>query len=249
MSLEVVMRRRLAVLSSVAVCCLASSATAAGTQGRWAFELRGGLDVALSGDVHTGASGRVLGLPTTVEARSYGDVYGSPFRIEGALAYGVAPRVELFGQVGYAQKEADVLKVGTVAGLDLNAQFFKYKEWSVAAGLRYHLTEAGQARPYLVASGGVKFVNDIPATFTVPAASVTLTKVPFYDKSTVGTFGAGLGLEFELTDTLGLGIETGLHYQGKLEGLEGLAGTGLESINDVGSRWYVPITAGFSLRF
>lgn len=243
------MLRGLAVFPAAALCCLASNVSAEGVQGRWAFELRGGVDIAVSGDVHTGGVGRVLTLPTTVEARSYADVYGSPFRIEGALAYGVTPRVELFGQVGYAQKEADVLSVGNVAGLNLDAQFFKYKEWSVAAGLRYHLANSGLARPYLVASGGLKFVSDIPATFTVPAAAVTLAKVPFYDKSTVGTFGAGAGLEFELTDTLGLGIETGLHYQGKLKDLEGLAGTGLEPINDVGSRWYVPVTAGFSLRF
>ena len=48
---------------------------------------------------------------------------------------------------------------------------------------------------------------------------------------------------------MALGIEAGLRYQTGLSDLEGLAGTGLEPINDVGSRWSVPVLATVTFRF
>jgi len=46
-----------------------------------------------------------------------------------------------------------------------------------------------------------------------------------------------------------LGLETGPRYQTGLRDLEGLAGTGLESINDTGSRWSMPVVATLRFRF
>ena len=45
----------------------------------WSVSFDLGTQVSLSGDVHGGGSGTVLGLPTQVEARSYGDIYGNDF--------------------------------------------------------------------------------------------------------------------------------------------------------------------------
>lgn len=227
----------------------APAASAAGVEGRWALTFKGGADVQVSGDVHTGGRGTVLTLPTTVEARSYKDVYGTPFRFEGELGYGVSSNVEVFGRVGYAKKAADELSVGNVAGLDLRAQFADYKEWSFGAGLRYYFNAESSVRPYLAASGGLRSVSAIPSTFSVPAAGVVLRDTPFYDKSTVATFGGDLGVRIDLSDAVALGLETGLHYQGDLKDIEGLAGTGLEPINDVGSRWSLPVLATLSFRF
>ena len=77
----------------------------------------------------------------------------------------------------------------------------------------------------------------------MPAAGVVLTDVPFYDKSTVGVFGADLGFVYDVNKSVALGIEAGLRYQTGPSDLEGLAGTGLEPINDTGSRWSLPVTA------
>jgi hypothetical protein len=46
-----------------------------------------------------------------------------------------------------------------------------------------------------------------------------------------------------------LGIEAGLRYQTGPSDIEGLAGTGLEPINDTGSRWSVPVLASVTFRF
>jgi hypothetical protein len=46
-----------------------------------------------------------------------------------------------------------------------------------------------------------------------------------------------------------MGIETLVRYQGKPERLATLAGTGLESINETGDRWSMPVLFTATLRF
>jgi hypothetical protein len=222
---------------------------ASSIQGRWSVSLRGGLDLPLGGDVHAGGVGTVLGLPTTVSARDYGDVYGTAFRGEAQVGYGVSERVELFAGGSYAKKSADPLQVGDVASLTLNAQFGEYEEIGVEAGMRYFLSQRSMLKPYLAVSGGVRFLESNTPTFSVPAAGVTLSDVPFYDSSTVATAAAGLGLRYDVSSTLSLGVETGPRYQSKPDNLPTLIGTGLESINDTGERWSMPVLFTATLRF
>lgn len=218
-------------------------------EGRWSLSFRGGLDLPLGGDVHAGGVGSVLGLPTTVDAKNYGDVYGTTFRGEAQIGYGVSERVELFASGSYAKKSADLLRVGNVAGLDLNAQFGDYEEIGLEGGMRYFLRPESTVKPYLSLSGGVRFLESNTPTFSVPAAEVTLRDVPFYDRSTVATAAAMLGVRYDVNRTVSIGVETGPRYQGKPDNLSTLVGTGLESINDTGDRWSMPVLFTATLRF
>mgnify|MGYP003350051678 CR=1 FL=1 len=102
----------------------------------WSVSFDLGAQVALSGDAHGGASGRVLGLATTVNAKSYGDVFGPGFYWQAGVGYKLRPNGELRIAANYTANNADRLQVGTVAGLALNAAFHDYK----AAGIdRSHL--------------------------------------------------------------------------------------------------------------
>ncbi len=218
-------------------------------QGRWSLSFRGGLDLPLGGDVHGGGVGTVLALPTTVNAKGYGDIYGTTFRGEAQIGYGVSERVELFAGGSYAKKSADLLQVGDVAGLALNAQFGEYQEIGVEGGLRYFLRPQSMLKPYLAVSGGVRFLDSNTPTFSVPAAEVTLRDVPFYASSTVGTAAAGLGVRYDLNPTFSIGLETGPRFQSKPDNVPTLGGTGLESINDTGDRWSMPVLFTATLRF
>jgi hypothetical protein len=97
-------------------------------------------------------------LPTTVDAKGYGDVYGTAFRGEAQVGYGVSERVELFLGGTYEKESADPLQVGEVAGLALNAQFGDYEEIGVEAGMRYFLGGRSMLKPYLALAGGVRFL-------------------------------------------------------------------------------------------
>jgi hypothetical protein len=225
------------------------SASAEGLKGRWSVAFQGGTDIELGGDVHDAGSGTVLGLPTSVEARSYGDVYDPGFRGQLQIGYGVGPASEVFLRGTYYKMESATLQVGTVAGLQLNADFAEYKEWGAELGYRYYFRADKPFKLFVGALAGLRFVSELPSSFSVPAAGVVLTDVPFYDSSTVGVFGADLGLSYDLSERVALGVETGPRYQTGLSELEGLAGTGLEPINDTGSRWSMPFVATVTFRF
>jgi len=228
---------------------VSGSASAEGIQGRWSVAFQGGTDLELSGNVHEGGSGTVLGLPTRVEARSYGDVYDPSFRGQLEIGYGVSPASEVFLRGTYYKMKSSPLQVGTVAGLALDADFSEYKEWGGELGYRHYFRADRPFKLYVGGSAGLRFVSELPSTFSVPAAGVVLNDVPFYDSSTVGVFGLDLGASYDLSPKVALGLETGPRFQTKPRGLEGLAGTGLENINDTGSRWSMPIVATLRLRF
>jgi len=239
---------RVVMATALAAAFVPGSASAEGLAGRWSLAVQGGTDVELSGNVHEGGAGAVLGLPTRVESRSFKDVYGPGFRGQLSIGYGVGAAKEVFVRGSYYKMNADTLQVGTVAGLVLNADFSEYKEWGAELGYRIHFGTTA-FKPYVAPVVGLRFISKLPATFSVPAASVVLIDVPFYDSSTVGVFGADLGFSYDVSPSVALGIEAGLRYQTGLSDLEGLLGTGLENINDVGSRWSVPVLATVTFRF
>lgn len=220
-----------------------------GVRGRTSVTVKGGLETTASGDFHEGGTGTVLGLPTSVDAKGYNDIYKTGYRFGVGLGYGVTDAVEVIGSVTFGRAEAELLQVGTVAGLPLNGLFADYKDLTVEGGLRWHFAPGSALAPYMNLVGGVRRVEAIPSTFSVPAAGVVLADTPFYDDSTVGLFGGDFGLSVRLTETLSLGAEAGLRWQGGLTEIEGLAGTGLENLNDVGSRWSLPVSAVLTIRF
>ena len=189
----------------------------------------------------------MLGLPTTVESRSYSDVDHNSLGFRAGAGYGVARNLWIFGDLTYGRSEANKLSVGNVAGLDLQAQFADYTTWGLEGGLRMHFAPEATINPFLAIVGGVKWVDEIPATFSVPAANVTLSDTPFYDSSAVPSVGTDFGVLFAVAPRVSLGVTAGFRYHAKLQDLEGLAGTGLENINDDGSRWAFPL--GATLRF
>ncbi len=242
----------LALLSMVALLTpVVARAQDEGVKGKVSLSIRGGLETTVNGDLHDSGSGTVLGLPTSVDAKSWNDVYGSfgMVRFGGGIGYGVSENVEVIGNVNYARGSADRLQVGTVAGLALNAEFADYEDLSFEGGLRLHVAAASAVDPYINIVGGIRRVSAIPSTFTVPAAGVTLPDTPFYDDSTVGLFGGDFGIAFNLGRNVSLGGEVGLRWQGGLKDIEGLAGTGLENLNDVGERWSLPVSAVLTFRF
>jgi hypothetical protein len=220
-----------------------------GIKGQWNITFAGGLTIPAGGEFHEGGSGTVLGLPTSVDAKTTGDVFDNGFGWRAGLGYGVSPNVELFADFAWEQADASELSVGNVAGLDLRAAFGTYTAYGMEAGMRYHFSPGAPVNPYLSVLAGFRRVEAIPGTFSVPAAGVVLSDVPFFDDSTAPVFGSDFGLLFALSPRVGLGVEGGFRYHTDLKDIEGLAGTGLENLNDAGSRWSVPISAVLRIGF
>jgi hypothetical protein len=235
-------------LSIAALMVALSPADVRAQSGPWSVSFDLGSQVALSGDVHGGGSGSVLSLPTQVEARSYGDVYGTGFYWAAALGYRVGEAGEIRVQGSYTTNPADRLQVGTVAGLPLFALFDDYKAFGMDVGYRQYFGTA-MLRPYVGAGGGFVRLDRIRSEFSVPAAAVVLPDVNMYDSSVVPSVGAGGGVQINLSDRFAVQGGVEFKWQGDAKDLDGLAGTGLESINDESRRWSMPITGGITVRF
>lgn len=214
----------------------------------WSVSFDAGAQTALSGNVHGAGTGRVLTLPTVVDAKTYADIYGTGFYWAAGLGYKVGSNGEVRVQGGYTANPAERLQVGTVAGLALFGQFDDYKAFGMDFGYRQYYGSS-HLRPYAGASVGFTRVDTINSTFTVPAANVTLTAVPMNASSTVPSFGLQGGVQMHLNDSLAFQVGADFRWHGDLDQNEGLAGTGLESINDKTRRWALPVTAGLTLRF
>ena len=156
--------------AALAAAFVPGSAAAEDLKGHWSLAALGGTDLELSGDVHTGGAGTVLSLPTSVEARSWSDVYDPGFRGQLEVGYGVGPASEAFLRGSYYKMNSGTLQVGTVAGLALNADFAEYKEWGGELGYRYYFNADKPLKLYVGAVAGLRFMSELPSTFSVPAA-------------------------------------------------------------------------------
>lgn len=221
---------------------------ASAQEGKFSVSFDLGTQLAVSGNVHGGGTGTILNFPASVTEKSYGDIYGQGFYWAAGLGYKVAPKGEVRVQVGYTSNPSDRIQVGTVANLATFAKFDDYKALGVDLGYRQYLS-ASKVRPFVGASVGFTRVDTINSTFTVPAVNVTLPDVPMNASSTVPSFAVSGGAQVSLSDNVALQAGVDLRWHGNLKQNEGLAGTGLQGINDETRRWAAPITVGLTYRF
>ncbi len=236
------------LLSLVLTATFIPATSYAQTERPWSITFDLGSQVPVSGNAHGGATGTVLTLPTSVSAKSYNDVFGSGFYWAAGLGYRIGAMGELRVAGAYTSKASTELQVGTVANLPLRAKFDDSKTFYMDFGYRQYLMD-GSVKPFVGASAGFARVDAINATLTVPAANVTLPNVGFYEASTVPAFAFSGGVQVRITDSLAAQAGVDLRWHNNLGQTEGLAGTGLQTINDESRRWTAPITAGLTLRF
>jgi hypothetical protein len=240
--MEYIMKARVVFAVILVAAPAVAVAQEEGLRGRWSVAFTGGAALPTGGEFHEGGRGTVLGLPTSVDAKKTDDIFDPGIGWRAGVGYGVSRNVEVFGDFVWGRAEASELSVGNVASLDLRAVFADYTSYGMDGGMRYHFVPGARVAPYVSALAGFRRVEAIPGTFSVPAAGVTLRDTPFFDDSTVPVFGGDVGVLFGVSPRVSLGVETGVRYHTDLSEIEGLAGTGLENLNDAGSRWSVPIS-------
>ena len=215
----------------------------------WAVTFSAGTAPSAGGTYHEGGAGTVLALPTDVQERKWSDIYDGGFTMRAGIGYTLGSGIEMTGSYVFTRQGSEELSVGTVAGLDLRSQFADYRDWGLEGGLRWHFSPEAAIAPYVGVAAGFRRIDVMPATFSVPAAGVVLADTPFYDNSTVPVIGGDFGVRFAIAPRVLLGVEAGLRWTGDLAEVEGLAGTGLENLNDSSSRWTLPVLGTLTVRF
>jgi hypothetical protein len=234
-----------------------------------------GLEIPVEGDVHGGATAPVASLAALnpnlpavpaelrIGSRSFDDIYGEALAVEIEGAYGIGGQREVFGIVRYSKADEGTVQVGTAfvpalgASVPVSGTFSDYESTSLEAGVRQFFGDSS-FKPYVAGRLGVARVEEVRATFrvAVPAGvgaepnDIVLTDVPFYGDSTTWTAGFDVGVSYAFNDRFSVSAETGVRYQGELDGDDGAIGPlGLGSINDDGSRFSAPVTIRSRLVF
>jgi hypothetical protein len=243
-------RYRCVVTALVAVGLLSPApGRAQGMEGTRSVSVAVGTGVALSGNVITEGVGRINGTPTVFVEQGYGNHFSDALRVRGMANFGLDFNKEAFATFAYNKANATERVTGSVGGFPLYTRFGNTSALDLEGGLRYYLLPEGPTRTYVAGVAGIRFHEEVQATLRVLEVGLTLNNIDYFERSTLFLFGADTGVTRDLSDTIAIGAEIGLRFQPKPGPAAILPGTGLENINDTGSRWSLPISAVLTFRF
>lgn len=239
--------RRVATASVLAVLLAGAAHAAEGVGGRVAIAFQAGTQSELGGDLMAGGAGTLAGRSATFNSVRYKDVYAPKLRLQGWIGYGVTQRVELVLRGGHYKSEGTGISAGTFEGKDLFAFFTDYEEANAEVAARFYVAYRPRLKSWVAPVAGARWMKSIYASYTSPDKGSAVLNVPYSKKSTVPVVGLDIGVSFDLTENLFVGIDSGLRWQGAAADANGLSG--LESIDDSTGRWTAPVMASLGVRF
>jgi hypothetical protein len=236
-------------VAAAVVILLPAAARAQGIAGRFTIAAQVGTQSEVSGDILQSATGTLLDRPVRIDSAQYRDVYAPDLRLQLTLGYGVGERTELIGRATWYESHWTGIEAGRLDGSPLYA-FFEpnnYEEVGFEVGLRYYLATQSRLKSYIAPIVGVRFLNEILVSYSVPEAGSSIRFIPFTKEGAVPVFGLDIGFTFDLGNHFFVGLDTGIRYQsapGEFDSLPGLGG-----LDDSDGRWTAPVTAVLGMRF
>jgi hypothetical protein len=180
---------------------------------------------------------------------SYEDVYGTGLHFRFGGGYMLSEDSEVRVTFTFQSLDADLTPMGDIGVSRLYGQYQDYQAFGIDVGLRRYAT----LRPGLLGYGdgsiGLAFIDETDVVLVAPQANLAGRATDFYDKTTAFTLGGNIGLLFEMTDRAGVFTQIGFRYVTGMSEVDGLVGTGLETINDKSGRWTIPFVVGVRARF
>ncbi len=254
--------RRFVTPAVLVLVAAGGSARAEGVAGKFTIMVQAGTQSEVSGTAIAAASGTVAGKPVTITEKRYKALYGASaaLRLQAAVGYGIAPKVELFARGAYYEPKVSAVELGTFDGHPMFGCFeppggstgtgcgaLKTTEWGAEAGLRFYIAPQSRLKSYLAAVGGVRHNDELLVSFSAPEAGAAVLHVPFSQGGTVAVFGADLGVLFDITPGFFVGVDTGIRWQQGPNGfgaLPSMAGWDAHS-----GRWTSPVVGTLGVRF
>jgi hypothetical protein len=239
---------------------------------RWYVSVAGSVDFNVGSEFSSGINDEAVGnSDLTILKRDWDDVFENVWNVQVEVGYALTNHIELFGNFRYEHADSKIV-TGSVADfgffdLEFVSQYGDYNSYGGELGVRYYfLPKDAKIRPYVSAAAGVSFVDAISlrADSELFGNNITFYNDSFYDSSIVGTVAGMLGVEFNVTCHLSVGIEGGIRWQSELDGddsgferaandansqTEFLIFERLKDINNQGDRFSIPVNVYAKLRF
>jgi len=215
----------------------------------WSADVGIGFDNSISGNINSGAVGRLNGQTVVVLKNSYEDVYGTGLHFRFGGGYMLNEDTEARVTFTLQSLDADLVPLGDIGTGRLYAQYADYQSFGIDFGLRRYADFAPKIRGYGEGTLGIAFVDETDVVLIAPSTNLAGNATDFYDKTAAFTLGANVGVLFQVHEKVGVYGQIGLRYVTGMSAVDNLQGTGLETINDKSARWTMPVIAGIRVRF
>ncbi len=244
-------RRLLPITLALAVLSLASTAQAqsSATDYPWSVEFGLGFDNSISGNINSGGIGRINNQAVVITRNRYEDVYGTGLHMRFGGGYLIDEVSELRVTFTLQSLDADLTPMGDIGISRLYGQYDDYQSFGMDVGFRRYADVSEGIRAYGEGTFGLGFIDETDVELVAPAANLAATATDFYDRTTAFTLGGNIGLLMQASERVGIFTQIGLRWVSGMSDVDGLVGTGLESINDKSARWTVPFLVGVRARF
>jgi hypothetical protein len=243
-------RLRSLVLAAAAL-CLASTAHAQSSAAdyRWSADFAIGWDNGISGNINSSGFGRIDNQAVVILKNSYEDVYGTGLHLRFGGGFMIDDVTEVRATFIYQSLDADLVPMGDIGVSKLYGQYDQYQMFGLDAGFRRYVDVAKDFRVYGEGTVGLGFIDETDVVLVAPQVNLGQNATDFYDRTAAFTLGGNVGLLWQASDRVGVFGQMGLRFVTGMSAVDGLAGTGLETINDNSSRWTVPVVFGVRARF
>ena len=237
------------VVAALAAVLWPSAGSAQGMENTRSITFAVGTGLTLGGNVITEAVGSINGTPAVFVEQGYGNHFSDALRLRVTGNLGLDFTKEAFVTFAYNKMNATERITGSVGGYPLYSRFSNTSALDLEGGLRYYFLPEGPTRTYVAGVAGIRFQDRVGVTIRVPEVGLGLDDLDYFEDSTLFVFGGDAGISRNLSDTIAIGAEIGLRYQPKFSPAPVLSGTGLEGIDETGSRVGLPISAFLTWQF
>jgi hypothetical protein len=242
---------RTILLMAAAVLFMAapSQAQSPAPEYRFSFDFGMGWDKGLSGNINSSGIGRINNQTTVILKNKYEDVYGTGLHLRFGGGYMLDARTEVRAAITIQSLDADLVQLGEIGASNLYGQYDDYQSVGLDFGYRRYSDIKPALQVYTEASVGLAFVDETDVELVAPQANLSGNATDFYDRTAAFSLGGNVGLLWQAAARYGVFGQIGVRYVTGMSEVDGLAGTGLETINDKSGRWTIPFLFGVRARF
>jgi hypothetical protein len=243
--------RVIVVMAVLAALTLASAAQAQPNvmDRRWSVDVGLGWDNGITGNINSGGVGKINDQAVVILPNPYDKVYGTGFQLRFGGGYLIDEATEVRAIFTYQSLDANLTTMGDIGTSKLYAQYDPYNSFSLDGAFRRYVDVASNIRVYAEATVGIGFIAETDVTLVAPTVNLAGHATDFYDRTAAFSFGGNLGILLQTNERVGVYGQIGMRWMTGMSAVDGLAGTGLEVINDNSSRWTLPFIIGVRTRF
>jgi len=154
------------------------------------------------------------------DAISYNDAFNPGLGLDLATTYDLNHSTTVLGRFGYAKSNGQRVDNGTVTEggvtAPLFAEFDDLEQYTIEGGIRKYVG-GGILRPYVGATGGFTYTDDLNVTQTSTAFAGGPETLQYVDGGWSPTAALALGAEMAVGPRTAIGVEAGLRWSDNLD--------------------------------